>query len=154
MEPRTALALGQKLLALRTQDINWTRIRTMTGIGDGLGSVLVEEWVEHLHDLYEADRLRIVDLPLPPSPVLTFPEAPGRRDAWVFHNGVYADAHYRGETEDGEWILVQLRAGRGNSMKWIRQINVRLYGVRPEPSIREFIGRSERERSTARRRAG
>lgn len=138
------LEWGGALHRLRTQDVSWTRIRTMTGISDGLAAGLIEEYLADKLARAEARRAAIVDLPLPElvPEALSFPPEDGRRHLWVFHNNVYADAHYRGETADGAWVHVQVKAGRGNSMKWIRRSRCRIYNPQPI-QIHTYVGRPD-----------
>lgn len=151
--PELRLEWGEHLYALRIQKVPWTRIRSMTGVGEKLGDELVQEWQEHRRARAERARAKVVDLPLPDlMPVLSFPVTPGRAHGWVRHNGLVNDAHYRGQTADGCWFFMSLYAGgRHNSHVWVAAENVRLYSPQA-PVIREYVGRPDREEPT--RQAG
>ncbi|MFJ2650834.1 WhiB family transcriptional regulator [Streptomyces sp. NPDC087420] len=141
------LAWGKELHALRSRDVSWTRVRHMTGISDILGSRLIREYLAHKRALGEERRGQVVDLPLPEAgKTLVFPSMDGRRHAWVWHNSVFADAHYKGETEDGRWIFVQVFAIKDVVQKWVRAENVRIYHPQPK-QILDYVGRVDRERA-------
>lgn len=153
--PRTAkrwprekrLAWGARLTPLAAQGVSWTRIRNMTGIASVMGAQLIKEYQEHRLAEGAAKRAQVVDLPLPPeAKKLAFPVVDGRRHAWVWHNAVFADAHYKGETEDGAWIFVQVFAIKDSSQKWVRAENVRIYHPQPK-QILNYIGRPDRAQS-------
>ncbi|MGW2513687.1 WhiB family transcriptional regulator [Streptomyces scopuliridis] len=139
------LAWGRELRALQQQGVTWTRIRGMTGIASVLGTELIKEYLAAKKAAGDARRGAVVDLPLPE--LADFPATPGRRHAWVRHNHLVSDAHYRGQTADGQWIYVQLRAGRGESQTWVRAADVHFYNPQPV-QILEYIGRGTREESS------
>lgn len=137
------LEWGEHLAVLRDEDgayLRWTDIRKQTGIGQSLGEQLIAEWREHVGPVPEKSVAKVVDLPLPEGP--DFPDVPGRRDCWVRHNSQVADGHYHGQTADGRWIRVQVKAGRGNSLKWVRSENVRFHDPKPIV-ILEYVGRPD-----------
>ncbi|WP_181957557.1 WhiB family transcriptional regulator [Streptomyces paludis] len=143
------LAWGKELLALRDGGNTWTRIRAMTGIGDRLGELLIDEWVTH-RALTAQPPAAVVELPLPaPGGMIQppFPAVPGRRHAWVRRAGRITDAHYRGQTEDGAWISVQLRTGKGNSIQFVRSEDVQIYHPQPVVIV-TYIGRPDREQQS------
>lgn len=142
--PELRLAWGKEFQALRKQGVSWSSIRVMTGFPERLCHELIVEWASHCYAEAQRAAQVVVDLPLPESAVPDPPAAPGRKHAWVRHSGVWADAHYRGETADGAWVLVQLKAGKGASMKWIRAESVRIYYPQPA-EILEYVGRPGRE---------
>ncbi|MFJ2176379.1 WhiB family transcriptional regulator [Streptomyces sp. NPDC087851] len=140
-------AWGEALEKLREQGHTWTRIRAMTGIGDRLGELLIDEWVTHHALTARPPAAAVVDLPLPAAGGMAqppFPAVPGRRHAWVRRNGRVSDAHYRGQTEDGAWISVQLRTGKGNSVTFVRSEDVKIYHPQPVVVV-TYIGRPSRE---------
>lgn len=134
------LEWGQELARLREAEISWSDVRKMTGIGQTLSQQLIAEWREHVRPEPKKSMAKIVDLPLPDGP--DFPDTPGRRDCWVRHNSQVADAFYHGQTADGRWIRVQVKAGRGNTLKWVRSENVRFHDPKP-PVILEYVGRPD-----------
>jgi hypothetical protein len=128
------LAWGKELHEMREANISLSTIQTQTGLYPSVAMHLIEAWLEHLEKAPKVAEDGITDLPLPePKGETPFPDKPGRRDAWVRHNGVISDAWYRGETPDGEWINVTINAGRGQTHKWIGAQDVKLY--RPQAVI-------------------
>lgn len=144
-DPKLRLAWGKELAALRDGGVGWVSLRLMTGFGQAAAEPLISEWEEHSAARRREAARRVVDLPLPELEGLKqkpFPLVDGSRHAWVRHNGIIADAHYRAETSDGEWIFVQIKAGRGNSMKWVPRHDVHIY--RPQPRVvQPYINRPD-----------
>ncbi|MGI5400612.1 WhiB family transcriptional regulator [Streptomyces sp. CA-135486] len=141
-EPALRLAWGKELSRLRPKEapVDWADIRRMTGITKTLAEELIQEWREHRKAQDVQAATVVIDLPLPSGP--DFPDVRGRRDCWVRHNSRVADAHYHGQTADGRWIRVQVKAGRGNTLKWVKAENVRFHDPKP-PVILEYVGRPD-----------
>lgn len=143
----TRAAWAKEVHALRGQGVSWTRIKSMTGINPVLAERLADQHTEHLAARRRELAQKVVDLPLPGAPedVIAkkpFPEGIGRRHCWVRHNGIVADSYYRAETSDGEWIFVQIKAGRGNSLKWVRREDVKIYHPQPR-MVQPYINRPD-----------
>lgn len=134
---------AREIVRLRELGKSWAEIQTMSGVPRSASQKFVSIWEASTQEK-KPGTAAIVDLPLP-EPVTNraeFPLAPGRRHAWVRHNGVIADAWYRGETEDGKWVYVTVYAGRGQVHKWIPVEDACFY--RPQtPIITEYIGRPD-----------
>lgn len=142
------LTWGEHLAMLRDGGLQWTDIRRMTGVGMGLAGELIAEREEHCKALAEAAPV-IVDIPLPDAVIPPPPEgAPQKRPAWAWHNGRWCGAHYRGQTADGAWISVQVRAGKGQSMIWARAEHVHIRHPQPV-QILQFIGRPDEHNQQA-----
>lgn len=140
------IAWSREIAKLHNGGLTWIAIQRMTGIPEALGKELLAEWRERQRPAQP--RAQVVDLPLPEP--LSFPPGPGRRHCWARSNGLVADAHYKGETEDGQWVFVQLRGSRGNSMKWIKRQDVQIY--HPQPVV--ILKRIGRPSSAQRAQAG
>ncbi|GAA4891162.1 WhiB family transcriptional regulator [Streptomyces coeruleoprunus] len=142
---------GEHLARLREQGHSVHHIRLTTGFSTAVCDGLIEQWRAWKAAQPKPSRTaEIVDLPIPdePRPMQDFPEAPGSRHAWVRNGGLIADAWYAGETEDGEWVRLQVFSGRGNVIKWFRKDDVRVYNPQT-PFYLEYAGRGRRERSAA-----
>ena len=134
------LAWGKELTMLRESGMSYSDVRTRTGISTVLADALQREWAEHLQEQAQP-MAEVVDLPLPKL-LPARPVKDGRRHAWVWTGHLWADAYYRGETEDGAWLLFQVRAGKGESVKWLRAEHVHLYNPQ-SPEIVTYTGRPD-----------
>lgn len=137
--PEKRLEWAEELARLRAGALTWADIQRMTGIVRTLAEALVAEWREHVASLPVAE---VIDLPLPEPEKKPFPDRPSGRDMWVRHNSLVGSAHYMGETPDGVWIKVQIKAGRGNSIKWVRREDVQFHDPKPK-NIVEYLGRPD-----------
>lgn len=137
------LAWGEHLAMLRKGGLQWADIRRMAGMTGGLAVELIAEWAEHCKTLAEAAPVAAEAEPLPDREIPAPPEeAPHRRPAWVWHNGLWRGAHYRGQTADGAWLSMLIRAGRGQSMIWARAEHVHIRHPQPVV-ILQFAGRPD-----------
>lgn len=123
------LAWGKEMHRLRESGIVHRDIQRMTGIGEVPAAYLIKYWLEHLAAKEAAE-----PAPAPVADGVTrtkdpFPEVPGSRNCWVRNNGIVQDAFYRAETEEGDWIQVQLsnRGRRTAVIKWIPAEDVQIY---------------------------
>lgn len=141
--PELRLEWSQELYKLRQGNVTWSSIRLMTGIPRGLAEELVLEYRQLLAE-QQAPAPVVVDLPLPKAvpEKKAFPAKPGRCHGWVRNGALFADAWYRGETPDGEWLLMTHYSGRGNVHKWIRAEDVQLYRLPPVVILR-YEGRPD-----------
>lgn len=138
--PERRLAWGQLFSTMRAGGVTYRQISLQTGFSAPLATALVEEWGQHR----AKQTATVTELPVPLAErkKVDFPDRPGSRHAWVRHRGGVSDACYRGETPDGQWILVQTYAGHGNVNKWFRAEDVHLYYPQP------VVIRRRREEST------
>lgn len=135
------LAWAKEIHRMRKAGMHWRTIQTQTGMSLSAAEDLYAIWDDRLKE-QKAEPAGVVDLQLPELEKPGFPERPGRRHAWVRHNGLISDAWYRGETPDGEWINVTTFSGRGNVNKWFRKEDVHLY--RPQAVvILNYTGRPD-----------
>ncbi|MFF6988332.1 WhiB family transcriptional regulator [Streptomyces sp. NPDC010273] len=139
------LAWGREIHGLRQIGLHWSAIQYRTGMPQSAATDLLNLWEERI-EAAKASKSKVTDLELPEMPEekdkRPFPPGVGRRHAWVRDRGLVSDAWYRGETPDGEWICVTVFAGRGNSHKWLRKDDVRLY--RPQTVvILNYVGRPD-----------
>ena len=141
------LAWAREIWSLRQADMTWSQILYRTGIPAGAGEKLLKIWTDRLA-AQQQDSPKVVDLELPEPEeeaeerLPRFPDRPGRRNCWVRHRGVVADAWYRGETPDGKWVYATTNAGRGQVNKWFMAEDVHLY--RPVAAvIRAFAARPD-----------
>ncbi|MFG3718206.1 WhiB family transcriptional regulator [Streptomyces massasporeus] len=121
------MAWAQEIYTLRQSGMAWRAIQTRTGLPPSAAEKLFDLWEQRPKT--KKPKAEVVELQMPDA-LLTkqpFPEQPGRRHAWVRNNGLIADAWYRGETPDGEWINVTTFSGRGSVNKWFRKEDVHLY---------------------------
>lgn len=136
------LTWAREVHRLRELGKSWRDIQGIAGLPTSASQKLARIWDKHAEA--QGETATIVDLPLP-EPVAVraeFPLVPGRRHAWVRHNGVVSDCWYRGETADGKWVYVTVYAGRGQSHKWVPAEDALFY--RPQtPIITEYIGRPD-----------
>lgn len=137
------LAWGRLFSTMRAGGLTYRAISLQTGFSAPLATALVEEWKEHRAK--QVSTVTELPVPLAERRKTAFPDRPGNRHAWVRHRGGVSDAYYRGETPDGQWVLVQTWAGRGNVNKWIKAEDVHLYY--PQPAV---ILRRREEQSRAR----
>lgn len=148
---RRQLEWGEHLAKLREQGFSHNHIRLTTGLSAVVCDGLVETWrAWKVTQPEKLTRAEVVDLPIPDEPreIQDWPDRPGHRHAWARNSGRIADAWYAGETEDGEWVRVQVFSGRGNVIKWVHRDDVRFYNPQ-RPFYLKFKGRARRERSAA-----
>lgn len=125
------LAWAREIYRLRKSGMMWRTIQTQTGMPPSAAEELYAIWNERLER--KKPEAEIVDLPLPEPEKTPFPDRPGRRHAWVRHNGLVSDAWYRGETPDGQWFKMTTFSGRGQVNKWFPKDDVHLY--RPQAVV-------------------
>lgn len=130
---------GEHLHKLREQGVQYRDIQLRTGLVTTVVDGLIAQW---LAAQPEAEpQAEVVELKSSRA-VPDFPTADGRRHAWVRNNGLIADAWYRGHTEDGVWVRMQLYSGRGNVIKFFKAEDVRFYHPQP-PWIVPYTGRPD-----------
>lgn len=129
------LAWGEELHRLREADTGWKAIQIRCGMPQTPAERLIKFWLENRPKPESGATVVDLELPEPAEQAerRPFPDKAGRRHAWVRHNGLIADAWYRGQTPEGDWINVAVNAGRGSSYKWVPAEDVEIY--QPQPVV-------------------
>lgn len=89
---------------------------------------------QYLDEWYEGN-VRVQEAPAPAVPVevtvlrpeIEWPEGPPKQgDSWIYHTRTVVAAYYVGQTEDGEWFLMNAYLSKERSACWMKAEDVRI----------------------------
>lgn len=117
-------SLAWRLRMERGAPVN--EVARIMGVGVNTVAYLLNWW--KLHQPAQSPAPEVVDLELPEetskvevSPNMEFPERPPTRgDGWVRYDRRVTWGHYLGETEDGAWVYLKIRAAWDHTARWIK----------------------------------
>lgn len=125
------MAWAKEMHRLRTEGRTYETILRRTGLNRELAHQLFREYERHLARV-EAKKAGVVHLPEPKArPKRAFPKKPGKKHAWARDGNVFLDGHYKAQTSDGQWLLLQVTGSKGHVQKWYQADDVQLYYPQP-----------------------